>query len=158
MVHPPIRNIRDTHRELGFSLIEIMIALAVLSIGILGVASMQLSASRGNTSAAKLTFLYTIAADRVEKLMGLPYDAPLLSGTNPHTLAANADMIDNDMDGEIDEGDEVGAPNSAQIHLEWDALEDQDLEDTKTILVRVTQGTGGKRKTAELTYYRCMLN
>jgi type IV pilus assembly protein PilV len=55
-------------RSRGFTLIEILVALIVLSVGLLGVAALQLSSLRANTSASfrsQATFLAYDIADRM---------------------------------------------------------------------------------------------
>jgi prepilin-type N-terminal cleavage/methylation domain-containing protein len=74
--------------EKGFSLIEIMIALAIFSIGILGVASMQILSVNYNSHARRTTEGTSWGVERMERLMTLPYDdADLDPATNPHTDA-----------------------------------------------------------------------
>jgi prepilin-type N-terminal cleavage/methylation domain-containing protein len=60
-------------KEQGFTLVEVMIALAIFSIGILGVAAMQTSSVTGNASAMGYTEGSTWAMDQVERLLNLPY-------------------------------------------------------------------------------------
>jgi type IV pilus assembly protein PilV len=62
----------------GFSLIEVMIALAIFSIGILAVGTMQVRSTDGNTSARIRTEASVWAQDTIETLMLLPYDDPQL--------------------------------------------------------------------------------
>jgi prepilin-type N-terminal cleavage/methylation domain-containing protein len=71
----------------GFSLIEIMIALAIFSIGILGVASMQILSVNYNSHARRTSEATTWGVERMESLMTLPYaDADLdCVNNNPHT-------------------------------------------------------------------------
>jgi type IV pilus assembly protein PilV len=55
-------------RNAGFTLIEVLVALVVLSMGLLGVAALQLTSLRANTSAAQrsqATFLAYDIADRM---------------------------------------------------------------------------------------------
>lgn len=59
---------RRHHRDSGFTLIESLIALLVLSIGLLGVAAMQLSSLQANNGAfqrTQATFLAQDIADRM---------------------------------------------------------------------------------------------
>lgn len=58
----------------GFTLIEVMIAMTILSIGILGVAKMQISAMQGNSYASGLTEATSFAQNKMEELVGLAYD------------------------------------------------------------------------------------
>ncbi|MBN1227903.1 MAG: prepilin-type N-terminal cleavage/methylation domain-containing protein [Deltaproteobacteria bacterium] len=57
----------------GFTLVEVMIAISIFTIGILAIASMQISAINGNDSANNLTGATTWAQDRIEELLALPY-------------------------------------------------------------------------------------
>ena len=59
----------STNNENGFTLVEILIALTIFAIGILGIASMQTWGIRGNASAIWHSQAATFAADRIEKLM-----------------------------------------------------------------------------------------
>ena len=74
----PIRDDR------GFTLIEVLIALTIFSIGILGVGTMQISSLSGNASANNSTQGSTWAVDRVETLMRLPYNGDDLDPTAIH--------------------------------------------------------------------------
>jgi len=76
---------KSNYKERGFTLIEVLIALAIFSIGILGVGTMQLRSSSGNTSARIHTEASVWAQDRVETLMLLSYSDALLS-TGAHNL------------------------------------------------------------------------
>ena len=57
----------------GFTLLEVIIAIAIFTIGILAVASMQISAINGNESASNLTGATTWGQDKIEELLALPY-------------------------------------------------------------------------------------
>jgi len=58
----------------GFTIVEVMIGMAIFIIGYLAVGSMQLMAIRGDASARKVTEAASLAADRMETLLVLPYD------------------------------------------------------------------------------------
>ena len=74
----------------GFTLIEVLIALVILSVGILGVAKMQLSAIKGNAIARKHTQLIIAAQNQIELIMQMQYSTPSLSdGT--HSLGHSDD-------------------------------------------------------------------
>ena len=66
----------------GFTLIEVMIAITILAIGILGVAIMQISAVRGNALANGTTEAVTIAQDRMERFITAAFDDPDLDDVN----------------------------------------------------------------------------
>lgn len=65
----------------GFTLIEVLIALTILAVGFLAVAKMQITGLVGNRHAMELTEGVTWAQDRIEVLMGLPFNDPDLADT-----------------------------------------------------------------------------
>jgi prepilin-type N-terminal cleavage/methylation domain-containing protein len=60
----------------GFTLIEVLIAMAIFSIGILAVGAMQVSSTNSNVGARIQTEEYTWVVDQIERLTGLDYDDP----------------------------------------------------------------------------------
>jgi prepilin-type N-terminal cleavage/methylation domain-containing protein len=63
----------------GFSLIEVLAAMAIFAIGILAVYSMQINSIRSNGSARRITENITLASGKVEELLALAYDHSDLS-------------------------------------------------------------------------------
>jgi type IV pilus assembly protein PilV len=59
--------------EAGFTLIEIMIALVILSISLIALAGLQISAIRGNAFSKRMTTAVTIAEAKIEQLKNMPY-------------------------------------------------------------------------------------
>lgn len=57
----------------GFTIIEVVIAMAIFTIGILAVASLQVVTINGNSSARKITEAVTLAENRLETMLNLPY-------------------------------------------------------------------------------------
>jgi type IV pilus modification protein PilV len=74
---------RLVHDQRGFTLIEVLIATALLSFGLLSVASMQVVAVRVNTSSQRLALATTLVQDKVEELMALPFTHASLADTTP---------------------------------------------------------------------------
>lgn len=73
----------------GFSLIELMIAIAIFSIGILAVLTMQVSAISSNGGSRKISDALVMAEDQLENFMTLPYaSAELDPALNPHQIDA----------------------------------------------------------------------
>jgi len=60
------------HNDQGFTLLELLIAIAILSIGLLAVASMQATAIKANTIADVNTMATTVAQQVMEDLMSTP--------------------------------------------------------------------------------------
>jgi prepilin-type N-terminal cleavage/methylation domain-containing protein len=61
-------------REGGFTLLEIIVAISILTFGLLAVASMQSAAIRGNQLGYRVTEGSTLAQDRAEWLFAQPYN------------------------------------------------------------------------------------
>ena len=66
----------------GFSLIEVLIALIFSAIGLLAIASLQVTSVRGNFFSNNLMQATYVAQDRLEFLQNLPYDSSGLSQGN----------------------------------------------------------------------------
>jgi type IV pilus modification protein PilV len=62
----------------GFTLIEVVIAVAIFSIGILAIAGLQIRSINLNSSARMQSEATTVAVDVLERLMSLPYEHPQL--------------------------------------------------------------------------------
>ncbi len=57
----------------GLTIIEVMIALTILAVGLLTLATMQLEALRGGRSGASDTFATTLAQDKMEALQRMSW-------------------------------------------------------------------------------------
>jgi type IV pilus assembly protein PilV len=103
----------------GFTLIEVLIAMAILSFGLLSVAGMQSVAIHVNSSANKLTRATTLAQDKIEELLALPFTHVNLRDQNPddcemhneanppegYTLSWCVQGLDTNGDGTVDTKD-----------------------------------------------------
>ena len=135
----------------GFTITEVMIALAIFSIGFLAYSSLQISATKSNTKSRWLTQAVTCATDRVEQLLDLPYaHADLAAGT--HTLAEDADGIDNNSDGRIDEPGESGS-----LNFIWTVTDNAPVANVKTVNIRITWSSPYGQNTMDLEYYKANL-
>ena len=137
--------------EKGYTIVEVMIALAIFSIGFLAYSSLQMSATKSNTKSRWLTQAVTCATDRVEQLLDLPYaHADLAAGT--HTLAEDADGIDNNSDGRIDEPSESGP-----LNFIWTVTDNVPLANVKTVNISITWSSPYGQNTMDLVYYKADL-
>lgn len=141
---------QEKRSQLGFTIIEVLIAMAVFSIGILGVAAMQAASVKGNASAQGVTNIAVYATDRLEKLMVLPYNNNQISNGEHSVAVGNltfaTDGIDNDFDGFIDEGGETGP-----LTISWTVTDDEPILNTKTVTVTVQHASPNVRKTVNIT-------
>lgn len=113
--------------ESAFSLIEVMIALVILSVGVFAVNSMQLSSLAGNSRANTVTSVADWTASQIEQLMNLPYDDPLLNDTKP-LQGLNANTVANSDSGAVNSPD-------GRYTIFWNVAIDTPMEGAKTIQV-----------------------
>ncbi len=76
---------RETKRsESGFTLIEVLIAIVILSIGLLSLAQMIVLATRANSLSGRMTASAALARERLERLKAAPfYTNPAIRARNP---------------------------------------------------------------------------
>jgi type IV pilus assembly protein PilV len=132
--------------EGGFTLIEVIIAISILSIGILGVATMQSSAIRANFFAGNTSSGTSWASDKMEELVALAYE---------DYEDANLEDKDGDGDGGLDHATAGTADyneNQGQHTIYWNISEESLLNDTKTIRVIVRWADHGAAKNVTMTY------
>jgi prepilin-type N-terminal cleavage/methylation domain-containing protein len=116
----------------GFTLLEVIIALFIFSVGLLAVASMQMTAIKGNYFSGTLTEATSWAADQMETLMSLPYADPDLAAGVPHPPP----------DDPLKEG---------IYGIEWNVDDDDTTNNTKTITITVDWKDRGSPRTLVLT-------
>jgi len=129
----------------GFTLLEVLIAMVIFSIGILGVSAMQLTAIGGNSKANSVSKVSNYASDRIETIMSLDYADPLLNDDDNDGTSqdANADGIDDDggnfgLDDLVNpDGHVVSADGRYDIF--WNVAINHPVVDSKTIKVIVRQ-------------------
>lgn len=77
MRHPGMQKLADSGRQRGFSLIEVLVALLILSIGLLGVAGLQTRSLQMNQSAYYASQANLFAKGMVEAMRVNSRDAEL---------------------------------------------------------------------------------
>jgi prepilin-type N-terminal cleavage/methylation domain-containing protein len=124
------------NNEKGLSLIEVLMTIVILSVGLLGVANMQVVAIKVNDNSNQLTQATTITQDKVEELMALPFDAGVLADATPP--------------GEFTTYPEAAPPPGYAV--EWQV--DLNADGTKTINVNTTWVNSGAQKAFALSMIR----
>jgi prepilin-type N-terminal cleavage/methylation domain-containing protein len=71
----------DSIRSRGFSLIEVLIALVILSICLLGMAGLMATTTKNNSYGGHLTEAATFAQDKLEQLRAAPFGLITLNAT-----------------------------------------------------------------------------
>ena len=57
----------------GFTLVESMLTLAIMSVGLMALAKLQITALRGNALSRNMTTAVSIAEQKIEQLKNTPY-------------------------------------------------------------------------------------
>jgi prepilin-type N-terminal cleavage/methylation domain-containing protein len=152
----------------GFTLIESLVALVVLTIGILAMYTMQSGSVRGNFRASQMTSASAWAADRMEQLNGLPCDDDALADKNNDGTGQDADGngVDDDdeglwVDGIANFGLDRNTAATADytftgglegFTMHYNIANDQPIENMKTI--RVILVRNADRQQFVFDYYR----
>jgi type IV pilus modification protein PilV len=72
--NPVRQSVKDPFsRKNGFSLIEVLIALILFAVGMLGLGGMQLISIRGNAFSQKMTQATVLTQNKLEELKRLPF-------------------------------------------------------------------------------------
>ena len=129
----------------GFTILEVLTALAIFSLGFLAVMALQSSSIQGNSRARGVTDISVYAADRIEKLMALPFNDDNLDAGNYPPGGQVLDGIDNNYDGRIDEANETGP-----LTVTWTIVNDWPILNVKTITVTVTNNHPNVQRTFSL--------
>lgn len=115
------------YNDSGFSLVEVLLVMAILAIGILAVMTMQITAANSTSSAKRLTESTNLMASEFESLMLRDYDDAVLTvGANPTRSERGYTVAHNVANGPI--------PNTKQVD------------------VTITMQHNGK--TVDVTYYK----
>jgi prepilin-type N-terminal cleavage/methylation domain-containing protein len=132
---------KSEQHQSGFTLIEVLIAIAILSIGLLAVAKMQVSAIQGNYFSSNTTTALTLAGQKMEDLLGKNYSTdPDLVDTDTGNNADLLSLVTKDHE-ELNV-DEEGVSGSGIYHRVWNVADDIPITDTKTITIIVTWTKG----------------
>ncbi len=118
------------HEDDGYTIIEVLVAIAIFAIGMLAIASMQIGATQGTTTARSNTELTALAEDQMERLTRLPFD--------DDDLVANHDG--NSSTGNVHTDD----ANHSRFRAEWWVTDNDDLMETKTVTLTARDMSRGR--------------
>ena len=145
----------------GYTLVEILIAIAILAFGLLAVATMQVTAIKTNAIASGISQGLTLGQTKVEELMNLAYSAlndTDLDGTDED---ADDDGIDDDGGnfGLNDTGnDSDNEEPNGRYTIYWNVAVNEPVISSKTIRVIVTWTEKGRNKRIKLDFVKTNLS
>ena len=141
---------KKNNNQNGFTLIEVVIAILLLTVGILGAVIMQDAAIEGNSTAIHLTGGANWASDRQEILMAMSYDDAALTDVNDTGANAGVTGLDNtDVAGSLADG---GPVVQGDFIVFWNVADNYPVFGTKTIRVIVRRLDKGELKTVTLDF------
>lgn len=148
-----MKNLQNTD---GFTLLEVIIALAIFTISIIALYTIQTGTINQNSRASRITTADSWASEKIEDLISVDYDD--IKDTDDdgkaglsHSTTATADGSEVSLDGVY-----TLVWNVADTHLDSDGneVEGYPLPNTKTIRVIVTNRKGGVGSLVDLEYIK----
>jgi len=118
-------------KDNGFTLIEVLIAIVILSVGLLGMASLTVAIIKGNKLSSDLTTATTLAQDKMEDIRRTSY-----AGVVSETKAALSSPYD-EYKREVTVTDDAPATDmkTVSVKVYWGAS-DGHFSELKTILAQ----------------------
>ena len=152
-------------KQEGYTLVEILIAIAILAFGLLAVATMQVTAIKTNAIASGISQGLTLGQAKVEELMNLSYSHADLNDdgggvSNGTDQDADDDGIDDDEGnfGLDDTTDADGSDANGRYTIYWNIAVGEPVTGSKTIRVIVTWTEKGRNKSIKLDFVKTSLS
>ncbi len=118
---------RQNCNDTGYTIVEVLIAIMIFSVGILGIAKMQVVSINANSIAGKYTEGSSFGTSEIEKIMAIAYD---------------------------DEAD--GTVTQGIYTVNWTVTDSIPTSNVKRINMNVTWNIKGETKTFTTNYYKAI--
>ena len=123
-------------KSTGFTLLEVIIAVSILTVGLLGVASMQISTIRGNNFSDNTTLALNLAQEKMEDLLGKPYMDNDLKDTNTENSNKLDSITDVDFTEQINNIGKI--TEKGYFRRIWNISDNNPITNNKSITITVT--------------------
>lgn len=153
-------NFNDQH---GFTLIEAIVAMAVLAIGIFALYSMQITSIDSNAKAQYMTNASNWSSDQIEKILSMDY-ASLVDGDGDGTAQPTSvtDGVVSDADGgDFGLNDQTTGTADGKYEspdekytVYWNVAVDQPIEGLKTVRIFTKYKAGNDPKVVMMDYIK----
>jgi type IV pilus modification protein PilV len=125
-------------KDKGFTILEVMIALIVLSIGLLGLAALQLVAVKGNSFSSEMTYATMLAQQQAETLKSLPFsDANLDPNNNPHTTVGSSKGVQYTVTWNVTDNTPDTNMKMVNLTVQWTSLRQGTQSEADTVTARL---------------------
>jgi len=125
--------------EKGYTLIEVVVSLGLLTIGLLGVLLFGIIGIKGNLYSKELSLANELAEKKMEMLLSLGYENPLLEDSDGDGEEGLSDTDSSD----VDHFDEEN-PLYGKFYVFWNVAENFPEQGMKTLRVFVRWIRGGR--------------
>ena len=106
-------NVNATRHERGFSLIEVLMAIVILTVGLLSLAQMMVLSTRANTLSGRMTSCSALAKEQLERLKAAPFFTVAPTVRNPILNVSPNGTLDSTVAGYSQFYDADGLPSAA---------------------------------------------
>jgi type IV pilus assembly protein PilV len=107
----------------GFTLLEVMIALVILAVGLLGLAALQLTAVKSNSFSSEMTYATMKAQQYAEVFKSLPFtDVDLDPAGNPHNALESSKGVQYTVTWNVTDNVPATDMKSINITVQWQSL------------------------------------
>lgn len=131
----------NINNKAGFTVLEVLIALVIFAVGILGVATMQVSSIQGNSKGRQISEATDVVSSQIEMLLSLDYADIVDTNGNGTGQDLDGDGVDDDGGNfGLDDNTLATADGSDVVDgytLFWNVAVNHPTDRTKTIRVFV---------------------
>ncbi len=114
--------------EQGFTLIEVMVALAILTIGIVGISAVFPMAMRDVGKSGSVTKAVELCQEKLEEFHTLTYDAPELDAGYTHADSLNPIGGVYDRTWEVQADEPITGCKLIEVTVSWQARQTQNVQ------------------------------
>lgn len=109
-------------RHEGFTLLEVLIAIVILSLGLLGLSAMTISTIRGLTFSEKMTTATNLAQEKMEDIKNTAYAGVSQTSYPMEDYGAIAEFTQFKREVEIRENEVLANTKTAIVSVSWKRL------------------------------------
>jgi Tfp pilus assembly protein PilV len=133
----------------GFSIIEVLFGVTIFTVGMLGIAALQISTIKGNSFSGTLSEASLLGSSKLETLMGRAYThADLLDNNAPFGTAGL------DSTGAAADNSDPGVGRNGVYTVQWNIADNQPSTNCKMIKVIVSWSVKGNNRSVSISGVR----